>query len=105
MEPSRAIAEAAMHTRAALLVADQLTGLPAFEAADLRLILALTVHMLGDPADDPAAIAAGSTCSEHLEHAAAALDTIPAASRPAGLLNARCRLATALQTSQQLLLP
>lgn len=102
MKPTMAIAGAATYTGAALLVADQMIGFSDVEAADLRLTLALTVSMLGDPADDPATIADGKTCTEHLRHAAAALDAIPPTDRPAGLLATRCQLAAALQASQLL---
>lgn len=104
MDATATIAAAATSAYAAEIVARVYAGQHStdLDAASTAMTVGLAAVMLGDPDDDPRPHAAETSCRGHLEQAAATLDGLPAAQRPAGLLGARARLADALRASRGL---
>lgn len=91
------LARALAHVTAAEMAADARAGATGDfwwrSAAVLVCIAGSAIPGTGVPIDSPGPL----TCGEHLAAAAIALDSVPAADRPAGLLMARSYLSDAIR--------
>ncbi len=97
-----AVETAAECAQAALLVAERTAAAaPSVDSTGMVLLVAGAAGLLGEVVVDVRGLADRGSCADHLDHAAAALDAIPAEQRPAGLLLARAYLGDAQRAARQ----